>query len=146
MVYVARVHSVGRPDFRSIVGVFYACIERSSPGFLRALPDTPWRDVYGHHITKGLAPSGAPCLPGGFEEPSREDESGSGRWAQCFDDLFPCLKEEGDREHVNNWVGVFRYFHNHARVKEAFGRAPLRMDIHPGVSEVHSAGHEWTLT
>jgi putative transposase len=32
-----------------------------------------------------------------------------------FDDLFPCLKEGCDREHVSNWVSVFRFFHNLVR-------------------------------
>ena len=26
-----------------------------------------------------------------------------------FDDLFPCLKEECGREHVSNWIRVFRF-------------------------------------
>ena len=29
-----------------------------------------------------------------------------------FDDLFPCLKERCDPQHVYNWVSVFRFFHN----------------------------------
>lgn len=29
-----------------------------------------------------------------------------------FDDLFPCIREECDHRHVNNWVSVFRFFHN----------------------------------
>ena len=37
---------------------------------------------------------------------------------ECFDDLFPCLKEkECDREHVNNWISVFRFYHNHIRTE-----------------------------
>jgi putative transposase len=35
-----------------------------------------------------------------------------------FDDLFPCLKERCDHAHVNNWVGVFRFFHNVVREKD----------------------------
>jgi putative transposase len=31
---------------------------------------------------------------------------------ECFDDLFPCLKEGCDREHANNWIRVFRFYHN----------------------------------
>jgi putative transposase len=34
-----------------------------------------------------------------------------------FDDLFPCLKEECDREHVNNWIRVFRFYYNLTRRK-----------------------------
>lgn len=37
---------------------------------------------------------------------------------ECFDDLFPCLKEECDRGHVSNWVSVFRFFHNLIRTKD----------------------------
>jgi putative transposase len=38
---------------------------------------------------------------------------------ECFDDYFPCLKrEECDREHVHNWVSVFRFFHNFVRTQE----------------------------
>jgi len=29
-----------------------------------------------------------------------------------FDDLFPCLKEDCGREHVSNWIRVFRFYHN----------------------------------
>ena len=38
--------------------------------------------------------------------------------AECFDDLFPCLKEECDHLHVSNWISVFRYFHNVVRRRE----------------------------
>jgi hypothetical protein len=47
---------------------------------------------------------------------------------ECFDDLLPCMKEECDRGHVNNWVRVFRFFHNHVRVNEETGRAPMGYD------------------
>ena len=26
---------------------------------------------------------------------------------ECFDDHFPCNKEEGDRNHVSNWLKLF---------------------------------------
>ncbi len=35
-----------------------------------------------------------------------------------FDDLFPCLKEGCDREHVSNWIAVFRFYHNVVRAKD----------------------------
>jgi putative transposase len=47
---------------------------------------------------------------------------------ECFDDLFPCLKEGCDREHVSNWIRVFRFYHNYVRVNEEIGRAPLQYD------------------
>ena len=47
-------------------------------------------------------------------------ESGSeGDRLECFDDLFPCLKrEECNRQHVHNWISVFRFFHNLVRTRE----------------------------
>jgi putative transposase len=50
---------------------------------------------------------------------------------ECFDDLFPCFKEECDLEHVNNWIRVFRFYHNHVRENEETGRAPLQRDEMP---------------
>ena len=50
---------------------------------------------------------------------------------ECFDDLFPCLREECGREHVSNWISVFRFFHNHIRENEDTGRAPLQQDELP---------------
>jgi putative transposase len=51
---------------------------------------------------------------------------------ECFDDMFPCLrKEECDREHVRNWISVFRFFHNHVRVNGEIGRAPMGYDGRP---------------
>ena len=41
------------------------------------------------------------------------------------------MKEGCDREQVNNWVRVFRFFHNHVRVNEEIGRAPLEYDDRP---------------
>jgi len=35
-----------------------------------------------------------------------------------FDDLFPCLREDCDHEHVSNWVSVFRFFHNLIREED----------------------------
>jgi hypothetical protein len=37
---------------------------------------------------------------------------------ECFDDLFPCIKEECDHRRVSNWVSVLRYFHNVIRKKD----------------------------
>jgi putative transposase len=45
-----------------------------------------------------------------------------------FDDLFPCFKEGCDRRHVDNWIGVFRFYHNYVRENEEIGRAPLQYD------------------
>ena len=50
---------------------------------------------------------------------------------ECFDDLFPCLKEECDREHVHNWISVFRFYHNHVRTNGEIGRAPMEYDDGP---------------
>jgi len=42
---------------------------------------------------------------------------------ECFDDLFPCLREDCDREHVNDWIRVFRFYHNN-RVQAGRTAAP----------------------
>jgi putative transposase len=48
-----------------------------------------------------------------------------------FDDLFPCFKENCDLEHINNWIRVFRFYHNHVRVNEEIGRPPLEYGTTP---------------
>jgi putative transposase len=48
-----------------------------------------------------------------------------------FDDLFPCLREDCDREHVRNWISVFRFYHNYVRVNGEIGRAPMVYDGRP---------------
>jgi putative transposase len=48
-----------------------------------------------------------------------------------FDDLFPCLKEDCDREHVRRWISVFRFYHNHVRVNGEIGRPPMEYDDSP---------------
>jgi putative transposase len=48
-----------------------------------------------------------------------------------FDDLFPCYRLGCDREHVNNWIRVFRFYHNHVRVNGEIGRPPLEHDDLP---------------
>ena len=50
---------------------------------------------------------------------------------ECFDDMFPCLKQDCDREHVNNWISVFRFYHNHVRTNGEIGRAPMEYDDRP---------------
>jgi len=50
---------------------------------------------------------------------------------ECFDDLFPCFKEECDLKHVHNWISVFRFYHNYVRVNEDLGNAPLQEDDLP---------------
>ncbi len=50
---------------------------------------------------------------------------------ECFDDHFPCYKDECDRKHVDNWISVFRFYHNHVRMNEEIGRAPLEYDDRP---------------
>jgi putative transposase len=47
---------------------------------------------------------------------------------ECFDDLFPRMRKGCDREHVDNRVSVFRFYHNHGRVNGEIGRAPLEYD------------------
>ena len=37
---------------------------------------------------------------------------------ECFDDLFPCFRDECDHRHVSNWISVFRYFHNVIRTED----------------------------
>ncbi len=50
---------------------------------------------------------------------------------ECFDDIFPCLKEGCDREHVRNWISVFRFYHNHVRTNGEIGRPPMEFDERP---------------
>ena len=50
---------------------------------------------------------------------------------ECFDDLFPCFKEDYDIKHVHNWISVFRFYHNHVRVNEELKLAPLHDDSLP---------------
>ena len=47
---------------------------------------------------------------------------------ECFDDHFPCLKEGCDKEHVRDWIRVFRFYHDHVRVNGEIGRAPMDFD------------------
>jgi len=35
-----------------------------------------------------------------------------------FDDLFPCIREMCDREHVINWIRVFKCFYNIVRTRD----------------------------
>jgi hypothetical protein len=39
--------------------------------------------------------------------------------------------EECDRDHVHNWISVFRFYHNYVRVNEEIGRPPLEYDSRP---------------
>jgi putative transposase len=50
---------------------------------------------------------------------------------ECFDDLFPCLREGCDHQHIHNWVSVSRFFYNHVRENVDAGRAPLQVDRLP---------------
>jgi putative transposase len=50
---------------------------------------------------------------------------------ECFDDLFPCLKEDCHRDHVRNWISVFRFYHNHVRTNLEIGRPPMTYDARP---------------
>jgi putative transposase len=51
---------------------------------------------------------------------------------ECFDDAFPCFKKEDcDRRHVDSWVSVFRFFHNHVRTNGETGRPPMEYDDRP---------------
>ena len=46
---------------------------------------------------------------------------------ECFDDLFPCIRDGCDHAHVVNWMSVFRFFHNVVRVRD--GRPEYRRFI-----------------
>ena len=48
-----------------------------------------------------------------------------------FGELFPGFQEDLDLEEVNNWIGVFRFYHNYVRTNEDIGRAPLQYDDLP---------------
>ncbi len=50
---------------------------------------------------------------------------------ECFDDAFPCFKEDCDRKHENGRTSVFRFFHNHVRVNGEIGRPPMEYDDRP---------------
>lgn len=62
-------------------------------------------------------------------KPGREDVNQSLKdRLECFDDHFPCLEKGCDREHVSDWIRVFRFYHNNVRVNGAIGRAPMALD------------------
>jgi hypothetical protein len=50
---------------------------------------------------------------------------------ECFDDDFPCFREECELDHVKNWISVFRFYHNYIRTNGAIGKAPLQRDTLP---------------
>jgi putative transposase len=50
---------------------------------------------------------------------------------ELFDDNFPCFREECELEHVNNWIRVFRFYHNYIRTNGEIGKAPLQRDTLP---------------
>ena len=63
-----------------------------------------------------------------------------------FDDYFPCLKDGCKKEHVRNWISVFRFYHNYVRVNEEIGRAPLTYDDRPEYQRFIEMLREVTLT
>ena len=50
---------------------------------------------------------------------------------ELFDDNFPCFREDCDLEHVDNWISVFRFYHNYVRTNGEIGKAPLQRDTLP---------------
>ena len=50
---------------------------------------------------------------------------------ELFDDNFPCFREDCDLEHVDNWISVFRFYHNYIRTNRAIRKAPLQRDTLP---------------
>jgi hypothetical protein len=50
---------------------------------------------------------------------------------ECFDELFPCLREGWDHAHASNWVSVLRFFYNNVRENEDSGRATLQHEDPP---------------
>ena len=45
---------------------------------------------------------------------------------ECFDDYFPCMKEDCECEHVRNWISVYALIYNYVRDHMALGRPPVR--------------------
>jgi putative transposase len=60
----------------------------------------------------------------------RMNQAPKGR-LECFDDLFPCFREDCDCQYVSTWVSVFRFFCNHVRENEDTARAPVQQDELP---------------
>ena len=45
---------------------------------------------------------------------------------ECFDDYFPCLKEECDYEHIIKWIESFKIDYNYIRIHGKIGRGSLK--------------------
>ena len=43
---------------------------------------------------------------------------------ECFDDYFPCLKENCNHAHIHNWFNVYALIYNHVRDHMTLGRHP----------------------
>lgn len=44
---------------------------------------------------------------------------------ECFDDYFPCWKEDCDKAHVHDWIQIHGFFYNYARDHTSLGSAPV---------------------
>jgi len=43
---------------------------------------------------------------------------------ECFDDYFPCMEEDCDCAHVNNWLDLYALIHNRVHIpSEQLNRA-----------------------
>ena len=43
---------------------------------------------------------------------------------ECFDDYFPCWREECDRGHVCAWIKMFSFYYNFVREHSELGSPP----------------------
>jgi len=47
---------------------------------------------------------------------------------ECFDDYFPCWKEECSRRHVFLWIRTFSFYYNFVREHSELGFPPALYD------------------
>jgi hypothetical protein len=51
----------------------------------------------------------------------------------CFDDYFPCLKEECDYEHIIKWIESFKIDYNFIRIHGKIGKPPLGIKLRKNI-------------
>jgi len=52
---------------------------------------------------------------------------------ECFDNYFPCLKEECDYEHIIKWIESFKIDYNYIRIHKKIGKSPLGIEIRKNI-------------
>ncbi|MEM2525964.1 MAG: hypothetical protein QXI49_07240 [Candidatus Methanomethylicaceae archaeon] len=52
---------------------------------------------------------------------------------ECFDDYFPCLKEECNKEHIIKWIESFKIDYNYIRIHKKIGKPPLGIKLRKNI-------------